>query len=126
MSTLFGYKTKVLRDGLYEVFEPVADARYLLAIAFKRAFMIKREQRSKNTLPYYSASPSNNRLGGGATGPPPKNSVNISTNKNTLQVAGATAGGNGASFGGDQQHLSILNANRQGSASRSPVRAGGN
>jgi hypothetical protein len=50
MSTLFGYKTKVVRDGLYEVFEPVADARYLLAIAFKRAFMIKREQRSKNML----------------------------------------------------------------------------
>lgn len=125
MSTLFGYKTKVVRDGLYEVFEPVADARYLLAIAFERAFMIKREQRSKNTLPYYSATPSNNNQGGG-TGQPPKNAVNISTNKNNLQVAGAAAGGNGASFGGDQQHLSILNATRQGSASRSPVRAGGN
>jgi hypothetical protein len=50
MSTLFGYKTKVVSDGLYEVFEPVADARYLLAIVFKRAFMIKREQRSKNML----------------------------------------------------------------------------
>ena len=48
MSTLFGYKTKIVRDGLYEVFEPVADARYLLAIAFKRAFMIKREQRGKH------------------------------------------------------------------------------
>lgn len=48
MSTLFGYKTKIVRDGLYEVFEPVADARYLLAVAFKRAFMIKREQRGKH------------------------------------------------------------------------------
>jgi hypothetical protein len=48
MSTLFGYKTKIVRDGLYEVFEPVSDARYLLAIAFKRAFMIKREQRGKH------------------------------------------------------------------------------
>jgi hypothetical protein len=47
MSTLFGYKTKLVKDGLYEVFEPVADARYLLAIAFKRAFMIKREQRGR-------------------------------------------------------------------------------
>lgn len=39
MSTLFGYKSKILKECMYEVFEPVADARFLLAIAFKRAFM---------------------------------------------------------------------------------------
>lgn len=39
MSILFGYKPKMVRDGLYEVIEPVADARYILSKVFKRAFM---------------------------------------------------------------------------------------
>lgn len=38
MSTLFGYKSKIIKDGLYEVFEPVADARYILSKVFKHAF----------------------------------------------------------------------------------------
>jgi hypothetical protein len=45
LSTLFGYKSKMVKDGLYEVFTPIPDARYILGIAFKRAFMVKREQR---------------------------------------------------------------------------------
>ena len=43
MSILFGYKSKILKEGLYEVFEPVADARYILGRVFKRAFMRVRE-----------------------------------------------------------------------------------
>jgi hypothetical protein len=39
MSTLFGYKSKMIREGLYEVFEPAPDARYILSKVFKRAFM---------------------------------------------------------------------------------------
>jgi hypothetical protein len=45
LSTLFGYKSKMVKDGLYEVFAPIPDARYILCVAFKRAFMVKREQR---------------------------------------------------------------------------------
>jgi hypothetical protein len=45
LSTLFGYKSKMVKEGLYEVFAPIPDARYILCIAFKRAFMVKREQR---------------------------------------------------------------------------------
>ena len=39
MSILFGYKSKMIREGLYEVFEPAPDARYILSKVFKRAFM---------------------------------------------------------------------------------------
>jgi hypothetical protein len=43
MSILFGYKSKVIKDGLYEIFEPTADARYILGKVFRRAFMRVRE-----------------------------------------------------------------------------------
>jgi hypothetical protein len=39
MSVLFGYKSKMIREGLYEVFEPAPDARYILSKVFKRAFL---------------------------------------------------------------------------------------
>ncbi len=45
MSTLFGYKSKIIREGLYEVFEPIADARFILSKVFKHAFMKVRKQR---------------------------------------------------------------------------------
>ena len=39
MSTLFGYKSKLIQEGMYEVFEPGPDARYILAKVFRKAFM---------------------------------------------------------------------------------------
>lgn len=39
MSILFGYKSKMLKEGFYEVFEPAADARFILSKVFKRAFL---------------------------------------------------------------------------------------
>ena len=43
LSTLFGYKSKIMTDGLYEVFTPIPDARYIICLAFKKKFMITRE-----------------------------------------------------------------------------------
>jgi hypothetical protein len=43
MSILFGYTSKLIREGLYEVFEPVADARYILSKVFKLRFLKERQ-----------------------------------------------------------------------------------
>lgn len=37
LNEVFGYASKTILDGLYEVFEPRADARNLIVRTFKRA-----------------------------------------------------------------------------------------
>lgn len=54
----------MIRDGLYEVFEPAPDARYILSKVFKRAFM--RVQTQKQIGHHKSHSGSHTYGGAGA------------------------------------------------------------
>jgi hypothetical protein len=42
---LFGYKSKISKEGLYEIFAPIPDARYILVAAFKKTLRQMKEKR---------------------------------------------------------------------------------